>query len=448
MRKLPLLALVLSALTTPLSAQADLLTALQAHENKDFAKAATEFQQLIPLASEQAAFNLGAMAFNGEGQPRDPVKALAYFEFAAKRHHSEAQALAEKLKASLSADEQQQAKVLLVKLEQQIKVERNISTTALQAQYDLERKALKRFPPEYPKEAAARGAFGSVMMRLLVNEQGDVEAVDVLNAFPKGLFEREAIRALKRWKYEPGERKFIGRVLLNFSIGEIDQRKIQRIFTEFNLWQYAALGSPMHQNALANVLELARNQSAQTQFVDKSLPPALGPFSADFVKQAKIITDDLILPPGFENDAFVTLDANGRVTEVHDNDEKRLATLSASLVGHQLTTDKIDAGFYKLFSQYRKKGPRLLTAQRIPQTYNEDYWLDLAARGGNLDAQRALASSRANWEFYLLEQGDPVVQSWAGTRLILDGKKAEGEKLLDAAIAKGHNTAKELKAIL
>ena len=67
---------------------------------------------------------------------------------------------------------------------------------------------------------------------------------------------------------------------------------------------------------------------------------------------------------------------------------------------------------------------------------------------GNMDAQRALAALRTEWEMYLLEQQDPVVQSWAGTRLVLDGKKAEGEKLLDAAIAKGHATAKELKAVL
>ncbi len=84
MRKLSLLTLLLSAFT----AQADLLTALQAHENKDFAKASTEFTQLLPLGNELAAFNLGAMAYNGEGQAVDKVKALAYFEFAAARNHS------------------------------------------------------------------------------------------------------------------------------------------------------------------------------------------------------------------------------------------------------------------------------------------------------------------------------------------------------------------------
>jgi len=443
MRKFPLLPLLFAAFTT----QADLLTALKAHENKDFVTAAAEFNRLLPLASEQAAYNLGAMAYNGEGQPRDKVKALAYFEFAAAREHHEAQALADKLKASLSTAEQLQAQELLAQLQQQVKVGQDIKPE-IRAVFDHERKAVKRFPPEYPKEAAARGAFGSVTMRLLVNENGDVEAVDVLNAFPKGVFERDAIRALKRWKYEPGEHKFIGRVQLTFSIGEIDQRKMQRIFTDYKLWEYAALGSPMHQNALASVLELARNQSAYTQFVDKSLPPALGPLSTDFVKEPKTVSDELTLPPGFDSDAFVTLDAEGRVTAVHDNDAKRLAAASASLMGHQLTTDKVDAGFYRLVQQYRKKGPRLLTAQRIPQTYSDDYWLELAARGGSIEAQRAMAASRTDWELYLLEQQDPVVQSWAGTQLILNGQTAEGEKLLDAAIAKGHATAKELKATL
>ncbi len=443
MRKLSLLALLLSAFT----AQADLLTALQAHENKDFAKASTEFTQLLPLGNELAAFNLGAMAYNGEGQAVDKVKALAYFEFAAARNHNDSKALVEKLKTTLSADEQHKADALLEQLQQQVKIDRAVQQD-LRPESEKNRKGLKRVAPVFPKEAAEHGAFGSVTLRMLVNEAGDVEAVDVLNAFPKGVFEKSAMNALKKWKYEPGNAKFIGKVVIQFNIGEIDARKMRRLFDDNKLWQYSAMGSPVHQNAIANVLHVARSHSAYTQFVDKSLPPVLGEVTSDFVAQPKPLNADLTLPQGYDLDAFVTVDAQGKVTAVHDSNVKRKAKLTASLVGHQLTTDKIDAGFYRLDMNYFKKGPRLLPAQRIPETLTDYFWLEKAARGGNLEAQRALAAYRPDWEKYLLEQQDPVVQSWAGTRLILDGKKAEGEKLLDAAIAKGHVAAKELKAAL
>ncbi|WP_306523454.1 TonB family protein [Rheinheimera sp.] len=443
MRKLVLMAILCSTFAS----QADLLDAMKAYENKDFQTATQQFTALLPLANGQAAFNLGAMAANAEGQPRDLVKALAYFEFAATREHPSAKALADKISTKLTAAEQQQAATLLTQLLQQVKVTGKLKPE-LSALFGDKRKAIKRIPPEYPKEAAARGAFGSVTMRLLVNEQGDVEAVDVLNAFPKGLFEREAIRALKRWKYEAGNNKFISRVMLTFSLGDIDHQKVERIFSEYQMWQYAALGSPMHQNALANILDLARSKSAMTQFVDKSLPPALGPITADFVKNGKVVSKELQLPEGFKDHTFVTLDAQAVVQAVHDNNAERQAKQAAVLLGKRLTTEQVTAGFYKLQNQDGNKSPRLLSAQRIPQTYSNDYWLEQAARGGNLEAQRALAALRLEWELYLLEQQDPVVQSWAGTALILNGQKVAGEKLLDAAIAKGHATAKELKAAL
>jgi len=442
MRKLSFVAVFLSAF----SCQADLLTAVQAYEKQDFHKATQEFGALLPLANEQAAFNLGAMAYNAEGQPRDLVKAQAYFDFAAAREHQEAKTLADKIRPTLSAAQQKQAADLLAQLKQQVIVKPRDEMAATTSSDDA-RAPVRRFPPEYPKKAAQKGMFGSVAMRLLINEKGDVDAVDVLNAYPKGVFERDAIRALKRWKYTPGDRKTIGRVMLTFSLGEIDHKKVQVIFDEHKLWQYSALGSPQHQNAVASVLQIVRTNSDFSQFVDKSLPPVLGPIDKNFVASAKLVTNDLLLPADYDLNAFVTLNDQGVVTAVHDSDAKYLQKINAALLNRQITKADVPAGFYRL-SAYDKKNQRLLTAQRIPQTYTDEYWMEQAARNGNLDAQRALAALRSEWEMYLLEQQDPVVQSWAGTRLVLDGKKAEGEKLLDAAIAKGHDTAKELKAAL
>ncbi|AVV82850.1 cell envelope biogenesis protein TonB [Shewanella putrefaciens] len=40
-------------------------------------------------------------------------------------------------------------------------------------------------------------------MRFTINELGGVDDVEVIQAEPKRLFDKEAIRALKKWKYKP-----------------------------------------------------------------------------------------------------------------------------------------------------------------------------------------------------------------------------------------------------
>ncbi|MBP8228438.1 MAG: hypothetical protein KAX67_10365, partial [Pararheinheimera sp.] len=66
----------------------------------------------------------------------------------------------------------------------------------------------------------------------------------------------------------------------------------------------------------------------------------------------------------------------------------------------------------------------------------------------NLAAQRQLAMISESWENYLLQRNDPQVQAWSGVRKILQGNKAEGQLLLDKAVAQNYETAAELKAAL
>ncbi|GGW66992.1 hypothetical protein [Alishewanella tabrizica] len=71
-------------------AHADMLDALKAYENKDFTQAQQQFSALIPLGNEIAALNLGAMAYQGEGQAPNLSEALAYFMLAADLKHTQA----------------------------------------------------------------------------------------------------------------------------------------------------------------------------------------------------------------------------------------------------------------------------------------------------------------------------------------------------------------------
>ncbi len=60
-----------------------------------------------------------------------------------------------------------------------------------------------RVEPRYPVEAARQGISGWVQLRFSVDESGQVQDVEVIAAEPATIFNREAMRALRRWRYQP-----------------------------------------------------------------------------------------------------------------------------------------------------------------------------------------------------------------------------------------------------
>jgi protein TonB len=62
---------------------------------------------------------------------------------------------------------------------------------------------LVRMPAQYPSKAKRRNIEGFVKARLEVNAQGTVDSVEIIDAKPRGVFERSAIRALYKYKFKP-----------------------------------------------------------------------------------------------------------------------------------------------------------------------------------------------------------------------------------------------------
>ncbi len=60
-----------------------------------------------------------------------------------------------------------------------------------------------RIEPKYPIQATRDGKEGWVTLSFTINEIGGVEDVDVIEAEPKRIFDKEAKRALRKWKYKP-----------------------------------------------------------------------------------------------------------------------------------------------------------------------------------------------------------------------------------------------------
>jgi protein TonB len=70
-------------------------------------------------------------------------------------------------------------------------------------QRDGEATPIVRIEPKYPVQAARDGKEGWVRLSFTINEVGGVDDVEVIDADPKRVFDREAKRALRKWKYKP-----------------------------------------------------------------------------------------------------------------------------------------------------------------------------------------------------------------------------------------------------
>ena len=75
-----------------------------------------------------------------------------------------------------------------------------------------------RIQPRYPADAAAQGIEGHVDFEVIIDQNGEVANVEVLNAEPQGVFEEEAIAALKRWRFEPQDNVH-HRLRIEFTLG-------------------------------------------------------------------------------------------------------------------------------------------------------------------------------------------------------------------------------------
>ncbi len=62
---------------------------------------------------------------------------------------------------------------------------------------------IRRVNPDYPSAAKKDGIAGSVDLEVTVSVQGAVEDVTVIQATPPDMFEKPALAAVRKWKYDP-----------------------------------------------------------------------------------------------------------------------------------------------------------------------------------------------------------------------------------------------------
>jgi protein TonB len=70
---------------------------------------------------------------------------------------------------------------------------------------DVPPKPRRRAEMQYPPQARQQGITGYVTVNLLIDAQGRVQRVKVLDAEPAGVFEEVAKQALRKWRFEPAQ---------------------------------------------------------------------------------------------------------------------------------------------------------------------------------------------------------------------------------------------------
>jgi protein TonB len=62
-----------------------------------------------------------------------------------------------------------------------------------------------RVPPVYPYRAREQQIEGIVQVKLLINTDGTVGQIIILDARPEGIFDESVLQAIPQWKFNPGK---------------------------------------------------------------------------------------------------------------------------------------------------------------------------------------------------------------------------------------------------
>uniref|UniRef100_UPI00105D27BB energy transducer TonB n=1 Tax=Cognatilysobacter segetis TaxID=2492394 RepID=UPI00105D27BB len=82
-----------------------------------------------------------------------------------------------------------------------------------------ELRALSTPPPAFPPEALRSAQSGEVQVEFTVSPDGSVSAARVVRANPPRVFDRAAVSAVKRWRFQPVDAPVTTRRTISFNPG-------------------------------------------------------------------------------------------------------------------------------------------------------------------------------------------------------------------------------------
>ena len=83
----------------------------------------------------------------------------------------------------------------------------NKDTAMSEGTVDTKPRVLSRAPMQYPASAMKKHIKGYVVVNLLIDTDGSIEAAKVLQSSPPGVFDAAALSGIRSWRFSPGKYK-------------------------------------------------------------------------------------------------------------------------------------------------------------------------------------------------------------------------------------------------
>lgn len=428
------------------TAQTDMQQAITAYQQQNFASAAQGFRHLLVLGNATAALNLALMALHGEGQTADPVQALALLLLAEQLGLAAAADYSQELRADLTAAQQQQATALLQRYQAEVRIPRGRiwldAKTALQAG-----QLIHRAEPPYPSQALRKGQAGLVRLQVLLARDGSIKASRVIQSVPLGVFDQAALQAAQSSRFAPTAQPSL--IELNYSFAATAQpaevaARLHQQLTAAGWWQSARRGDPAVQYQLGLWLQHLWQFAMQQPRADVVAPlagtlPPLALFTS---------ANEFSLPKAADPTAslqdvqWLIIDATQKITTT-SLDASQAAALQ---LWQSLVLPAAEPGLYlQLPSKAQAEHYQFRLQPLIAVDHSAEYWLDLAARNGDRQAQQWF-SAQADWALYLAEQGnDAKQQAWSATQQWLLGNTKIAQQLWQRAGVSDAELVKQLQ---
>ena len=226
---------VLILVLLSISAQATFQEASKLYDEQKFEQAYKMFFDLAQIGHKPSQFNIGIMHLEGTGAKKDLIKAYSWIKLA-DEVKGEEQALLSDIKSKIPTKE---AKLIE---SYHANIHSKYSNQAIKQAYapeirDNEKKVsspapIEQKPAEYPIRAQIEGYTGWVLFDFDLSSSGYPIDIQVVDSFPKGLFVKASLKAVKRWRFEPHETEKRYKYKMDFrleGLGNDDRRQYKEL---------------------------------------------------------------------------------------------------------------------------------------------------------------------------------------------------------------------------
>lgn len=189
-------------------ANADFRSAFQAYQEQKYSEAYAQFRELAELGHPQSQYMVGVLYYNGQGVSRNPTLAYGWIRLAANAGFAPAMDLEPRVRRTMDSEAVERSRALLDKFSESAVAERLLPKVVEDCEYfnATPPKKKKVEPPSYPMDALIKGVNGSVLLEFLIERDGTVRDVRIIEAIPSGVFEHRVRSAAFKWLFEPAMR--------------------------------------------------------------------------------------------------------------------------------------------------------------------------------------------------------------------------------------------------